>query len=501
MATVAPIAAFLAAAVAGGLVGPLVAQVKRVPVAAGARQFGVGFLAAAPDSFDFVIRATGDLFVARVGWTRTVPATNTGTAKRDPATGDSVSWSRPVGVAAKEATLRISGLLPASSYRFVFSLFRKPTGNESRQIEAYALDTLRGVFAAAPTSSLDSLLPLVDLAIARSVSRVLPATIRSDTAPKYPRDTAELHEYLKIRLVDRHHAAYRRQADLATDLATALERVQDETSKGRFPALRTLIAAKIGGDAGVPELRAPALGCDSVEKKLSLPDLGKAGEDRLIDGLRAVHAATAVLSTCRGLLRDIRLDRYLAVRPRPDSLRQIADELLPVSARLEELKAGLEEQLAIWRRRDAAIRQVSQDLRRAAEASIRAVESFTVDGRTAPRDDPPSTVAGLGLAVTALPCANDETCLRLIPNATIGLRMSRRAYLDLGLTLANTESSGRTRHLFWFSSLMIGPSIRLGATPGRLGAGLVILRGREDRLGSAITFGGYLNLTVIDFRL
>ena len=87
--------------------GPLRAQIKRVPLNPAARSFGVPILPA-NDTFDIVVRATDDLFEFQATRIRIDTA---GTLVTLPA------WIRPLGVGAKEATIRLSGLQPGARYR------------------------------------------------------------------------------------------------------------------------------------------------------------------------------------------------------------------------------------------------------------------------------------------------------------------------------------------------------------------------------------------------
>lgn len=492
MPTLVPAPALVLLAIAGAVIRPAAAQVKRVPLGPGARQFGVAFLPA-PDSFDIVIRATGDLFEVR------------GTRTQLDSTGEPQAlspWRRPLGVGAKEATIRVSGLQSGTRYRFAFDLIRKPTGNEARQIEAFALDTLRGTFAQAPVGPLPQLAESLARALRHPLTRVLSNHQHLTTTPlAFPTTGAQVLEYLTARDADLQHDSYDRQVKLVVALDSALQAAQRLVAGGPFPALRRELAHRIANSKAFPELDGPRQACDSVDSSIPLPAFPSARERELLDGLAAVNAGTAALGRCRGLLRDLRLDRYQRVQPRkPAAIGAIADLLVPVGERVDELRAALEEQLGFWRRRDAALRQVAQDIRRATEAAVRVRDTLTADGLTK-TDTPAMTVAGLGVAVAAVPCGPSRSCVRVVPNLGLGFRIGGNTYFDLGLSLSSTAAADRTRHLFWFSSLMAGPSIRLGKSARRLGVGVVVLRGAVDSLGTAFRFGGYLNLTVVDFRL
>jgi hypothetical protein len=115
---------------------------------------------------------------------------------------------------------------------------------------------------------------------------------------------------------------------------------------------------------------------------------------------------------------------------------------------------------------------------------------------------PLSSTLGFGLAGAWVPCSSTGECVRVVPQMTAAFRLRSVFGVEAGLTLAGTESAGRSRHLFWFSSGMVGATVRLGpATRQRLGAGLLILRNETGDGLDVFHLGGYVSFTLFDIGL
>jgi hypothetical protein len=147
--------------------------------------------------------------------------------------------------------------------------------------------------------------------------------------------------------------------------------------------------------------------------------------------------------------------------------------------------------------------QVASDLRRALDTSVTVSDTLHATFATAPVPAaPPSATLGVALLGAYAPCSVTTWCLRIVPAVTVSFKLSGLLAAELGLTLAETEAPGRTQPLFWFTSGMAGLTIRLGANRAqRIGAGALILRPAEESGFSNFQLGGYLSLTLFDFRL
>jgi hypothetical protein len=217
--------------------------------------------------------------------------------------------------------------------------------------------------------------------------------------------------------------------------------------------------------------------------------------------LTSLKELDAALGSCRGLLRDVRLHQYNSLRM--DQAGLVADLLLPVADRLEALRSATERLVSLWRKREGAFGQVATDLRRTLDARVTVSDTVTASFATDSKPDaPPATTLGLTLAGTYAPCSLTTSCLRIVPAITLGFRLKGLLGAEVGLTLADTEAPGRTRHLFWFTSAMTGLSVRLGANGAqRVGAGTLILRRAEGSDFDSFQLGGYVSFTLFDFRL
>jgi hypothetical protein len=217
--------------------------------------------------------------------------------------------------------------------------------------------------------------------------------------------------------------------------------------------------------------------------------------------LASLKAYDAALGECQGLLRDVRLQRYAAVRP--PAPEAASDLLIPVADRLEALRSETERLIAQWRKREGALSQVASDVRRALDTQVTLSDTLTASFATAAAPDiPPETTLGLAVVAAWGPCSVTESCIRIVPAANLSFQLSGLLSAELGLTLASTDAPGRTRHLFWFVSGLTGVSMRLGkARAQRIGLGALILRQSEGSNFDTFKLGGYASFTLYDLRL
>ncbi len=478
-----------------GFTEPISGQTMRqIPLDLGRGEIGRRYLPAR-DTFLFVVRVASEARELRGQYRRTDGPEAASRIELAP-------WPRTGGTRSRDATLIVGGLEPGASYRFEFTLIRRPTGNEGRLVENAVTAALHQVFRADPTAELADAIGVASDRIRSALTDVLP---RAAHQPGSAFDTsvAALEGALGARDVGRIQAEYRhRHASAAVhrdELVTARARL---AAIPLFAATLDRIAARISQGDGIPELAEPLAMCRALLAPAAPRDFPLASDTDQLATLDALEAYGARADGCRGLLRDVRLPRY-ADRLRIDEARSTLDLLSPVTSRLDAFRTETERLLALWQRRDRALQQVGSDLRRSLDTDVTIDSVVTATFTAQPAEQrPPSATIGAGLATVWTPCSTSGECLRIVPQATVSFRIRHLLGAEIGLTLADTDAPGRTRHLFWFNSAMIGPTLRLGATRSqRLGAGVLILRNASGENLDVFHLGGYLSFTVLDFRL
>lgn len=442
------------------------------------------------ETFDFLIRAAAELREFH-GQYRTTP--DGGHVSAEP-------WIRREGTRSQGATLRISSLSPGQTYEFTFVLVRRPSGNEGRLIEAGVLDALRDAFRAHPAEPLEVVVGLAAPRVKAALDAVLPLGRPLPGSP-LTGDEEALKIALETRGIDVLHNDYRRQ--LAAVEALRGELVAARGSLGRARALaRTVDTIAHSLRRGSFAELGPALAaCGQVRDSLALNPTVPAGtEANQIELLVTLKQLDAALGSCRGLLRDVRLPQYANVSRGRGG--QTADLLLPVADRLKALRSSVERLVSLWRKRESTLGQLATDVRRTLDTRVTVSDTIEISFATASEpNNPPGTTLGLALVGTYAPCDSTNSCIRIVPAVTLGFNVKGLLGVEAGLTLADTEAPGRTRHLFWFTSAMIGPTVRLGASRAqRLGAGVLILRRAEGSDFNSFRLGGYVSFTVYDFR-
>jgi hypothetical protein len=446
----------------------------------------------AEQAFDFLIRAASEL--------RELRGEYLSPSRADPTLLE--PWIRRAGTKSSDATLRVDKLSPGTTYRFRFILVQQPTGNEGRLIEAGVLDALREAFRCRPAEPLEEAAALAAPRVKAALDSVLPGAVAASPSPLTGKPAAVVAA-LDGRGIDVLHEDYRRQLILVGTLWSGYRTARNTLA--REPALaRTVetLAARIARRHDVAELEAPLAACRTVRdsRLLGGPDSIRTDRDQLAL-LGALKEYDAAIGSCRALFRDVRLPRYAAVRPA--GAWAAADIMIPTGHRLEALRSETERLLALWRKREGTLAQVATDVRRGLDTQVTLSDTIEASLGTQPRTDvPPKTTLGIGLAGTLAPCTIANSCVRIVPVVTLGFRLTGLLSTEVGLTLADTEAPGRTRHLFWFTSGMTGVSVRLGATGSqRIGAGALILRQADGDDFDSFRLGGYLSFTVYDFRL
>jgi hypothetical protein len=443
-------------------------------------------------TFDFLIRAAAELREFRAAYRKscdeelTIPE----------------PWIRREGTKARDATIRIDGLEPGDNYRFTFILVRRPTGNEARLIEAGVLDALRDAFRAQPNDSLDTAVAVATSGVKAALTDILPRAVPVSESP-LTGDAGALKAALETRGIDVLHSDYRRQLAMVEALRDELQVARGSLARARVLA-RTIdtIGKRLERRGSFAEL-GPALdACRQVRDSSALagPASIQTETDQLalLDSLKQLDAG---LGSCRGLLRDVRLPRYAAIGPAGGG--QVADLLLPVADRLEALRSSTERLVSLWRKREGALGQVATDIRRTLDTRVTIADTLTASFDTAAEpSNPPSTTLGLALLGTYAPCSLTDSCIRIVPAMALSFKLRGLVGVEAGLTLADTDAAGRTRHLFWFTSGMVGPTVRLGANGAqRVGAGALILRRAAGSDFDSFQLGGYVSFTLFDLRL
>lgn len=446
----------------------------------------------ANQTFDFLIRAASELLELH-GQYLSAPGA-------DPKPIE--PWVRRGGTKSRDATLRVEKLSPGTSYRFRFILVRRPTGNDGRLIEAGVLDALRDALRARPAEPLDEAAALAAPRVKGALDSVLPGAVAAPPSPLTGAPEA-VQAALDGRGVDVLHHDYRSQLALVGTLRAGYRTAR--ISLAREPALANTVATLTGRIArlrDVAELEAPLAACRQVRDSTLLPgpDSIRTDLDQLAL-LGALKEYDAALGSCRALLRDVRLPRYAAVRS--GAAWGTSDLMHPTAHRLGVLRSETERLLSLWRKREERLTQVASDVRRSLDTRVTLSDTIDASFGTEPRREvPPMTTFGVGLAGTLAPCTIANSCVRIVPTTTLSFRLTGLWVAEVGLTLADTEAPGRTRHLFWFTSGMTGVSLRLGATASqRIGAGALLLRQADGDDFDSFRLGGYLNFTVYDFRL
>jgi hypothetical protein len=394
-------------------------------------------------------------------------------------------------------------LSPGDTFQFWFVRVWRPTGNEGRLIEVAALDVLRDAFRQRPAdSTIDQAAALAGPGLHHALDSVLPKAVAAPPSP-LTGNPAAVVAVLNGRGVDLLQKDYARRFGLVGTLRS--DYLTTRGALAREPGLaRTVetLTARIARRSEVAELRAPLADCTTVRDSMKLrgPESIRLDLDQLAL-LGALKQYAAALGSCRALLRDVRLPQYAALRK--DTRWAASDVLTPTAYRLEALRSETEGLLALWRKREGTLAQVASDVRRGLDSGVTWSDTVEISLETEPRTDvPPGTTLGIGLAGTLAPCSLSNSCLRIVPAVTLGFRLAALVGAEVGLTLADTDAPGRTRHLFWFSSGMTGLAVRLGPTGRqRIGIGALILRQAEADDFDSFRLGGYLSFTVYDFRL
>ena len=444
----------------------------------------------AGEPFDFLIRAASELREFRGRYRAAVDS--------PPTTPE--PWVRQDGTKSRDATLRIEGLRPDATYYFTFVLVRRPTGNEGRLIETEVADQLRDTFRAAPDQPLEGLGASAAPRVAGALRAVLPRAVPMPGSP-FGGAPAPVMAALAARGLDLLQVDYRRQLEVVRRLRVEFQAAREGLA-GAPPFTRAVdaIATALARHGGYAELAAPRDACRLVGDPSRPPGPERVEhEEEQLALLGALKDYDATVGSCRDLFRDLRLPRYqdLAVT----GTAAASDLFLAPTGRLEALRGETERLLSLTRKRAGALSQVATDLRRGLDAGVTIVDSLTASFVTAAAPHSASVSIGIGLAGVHIPCSETGDCLRIVPDATVNLRLAGLLGVELGLTLARTETAGRTRHLFWFAGGLTGLSVRLGERPQRLGAGAVLLRRDEPGMTGGFRIGWYVGFTAFDLRL
>ena len=443
------------------------------------------------DTFDILVRAASELREFRGEY----HSDGTGPTLPHP-------WVRRDGTKSKDATLRIEGLSPGTTYQFTFVLVRRPSGNEGRLIEAGVLNALRDAFRAHPAEPIGVAVAAAAPGVKAALEAVLPRAVPAAGSP-LSGDPGALQAALETRGVDVLHNDYLRELALVGTLRTDYRTARRPLARSAV-LKRTLdnLAARLDRQGSFAELGPPLASCRQVRDStaFSTPDSLQTDLDQ-VTLLASLKAYDATMGSCRGLLRDIRLPRYASLGAQPGSA--VADLMIPTADRLEALRSETERLVALWRKRENSLGQVATDLRRTLDSGVTVSDTLKDSLATEPSlVVPPKTTLGLALAGTLAPCSVTTSCVRIVPAVALSFQLRGLVGAEVGLTLADTDAPGRTRHLFWSVAGMTGLTMRLGATrPQRVGIGALILRQAEGSNFDSFRLGGYFSFTVYDFRL